>query len=536
MSLSVRISLANKCQLLFGAAVILIILSALTVVWFRMENLVNESHRDRAKQAGQLWLAQTKDTLGTDPPLVDRLLHGAYRSADITLQLVVKSRFDFQGLHDPVLSDAIREFQARPDRHVYFVKARDENNQPIYRYVQAIRQSHLEKADTSASAAATLLNDPLEMVLLIQLPADQAWRAKVLNQIYIITAGLVAMLLAIGVFWFITRRIILSPVRVLRDTAEKIAEGDINIRSDINTGDEFEQLSDMFNTMVSNLNAKEQELRQTNKSLDLKLGKLAEHNVALFEANQIKDDFLANVSHELRTPLHSIIGFAEVLQDTLKRRTGPVDEKRKRYIANIIASSRRLLDLINDLLDLAKIESGRVDLHIAPMSVVDTAEGLVNLIRPQAGKRGITLNVHIDKGIPLVETDEGKVQQILFNFLSNALKFTPAGGAVTLSAQPLGLGRPGQPRRIRLSVSDTGPGIAPEDHEKIFEKFTQLGATETREHGGTGLGLTICRDLTKLLQGEIELESAPDQGSTFNLTIPFEMQSTTKPLMPDSVV
>ena len=107
MSLSVRISLANKCQLLFGAAVILIILAALTVVWFRMENLVNESHRDRAKQAGQLWLAQTKDTLGTDPPLVDPLLHGAYRSADITLQLIVKSRFDSQGLHDPVLSDTL---------------------------------------------------------------------------------------------------------------------------------------------------------------------------------------------------------------------------------------------------------------------------------------------------------------------------------------------------------------------------------------------------------------------------------------------
>ena len=239
------------------------------------------------------------------------------------------------------------------------------------------------------------------------------------------------------------------------------------------------------------------------------------------------------MSHELRTPLHSIIGFAEVLQETLQPRTGPVDEKRKRYIANIITSSGRLLDLINDLLDLAKIEAGRVELTVGPMSVKDTAEGLVNLIRPQAERASIELVTKVQRNLPTVQTDAGKVQQIVFNFLSNAVKFTPDGGTVTLSSEMIAGNGPHKPG-LRISVSDTGPGIPDHMQEKIFEKFMQLESAVTREHGGTGLGLTISRDLAQLLQGEIELESRQGQGATFSLVIPLQLATRGAALMPDT--
>ncbi|NJL30309.1 MAG: HAMP domain-containing histidine kinase [Phycisphaerales bacterium] len=162
-------------------------------------------------------------------------------------------------------------------------------------------------------------------------------------------------------------------------------------------------MSDTFNRMVQTLKESQDQLRTVNKTMDLKLVELSRSNVALHETNKIKNEFLANVSHELRTPLNSIVGFAEVLEETLRERTGPVDEKRKRYVANIIISSRHLLDLINDLLDLAKIEAGRMDLHIAPMSVADTVEGLVTLMRPQTERRKIKVTITVQPNLPMVK-------------------------------------------------------------------------------------------------------------------------------------
>ncbi len=527
---SIRLSLATKCQLLFGAAVILIIVSALTVVWFRMEKLIIGQQRDYAGGIVNLWLDQNRSSLATLPP-IHHLAQTDGFEKDLTLRLIRKDLFDHVVQDDPFLARSIGLIESTAQVEDQFEAFNREDGGRAYRYVRAVRRSQLHGEDAPPTDAASL-TDPIEMIMHVQFSSDDARRQRLLNLVYVIAAGLVSMLLAIGAFWYVTTRLILSPVRVLRDTAAKIAEGDINIRSDINTGDEFEQLSEMFNTMVGSLNAKEQELRQINKSLDLRLGELAEHNVSLYEANRIKDEFLANVSHELRTPLNSIIGFAEVLEETLKRRTGPVDEKRKRYIANIIISSRRLLDLINDLLDLAKIEAGRLEVTAAPMSVADTAEGLINLIRPQAEKADITLRLRIEKDIPLVTTDAGKVQQIVFNFLSNAIKFTPPGGSITLETQMLDPISREHPARLCISVGDTGPGIAPDMHERIFDKFTQLDPMETRVHGGTGLGLTISRDLAKLLQGRIDVDSDVGRGATFSLTIPVEMQAKSTPLMP----
>ena len=547
MSKSVRISLADKCQLLFGAAVVLIIGAALSVGWLRMFTLVREGQQETARNLASAWLAgQIEIPSGVD---LGGDQGGASDAADVSIRLIDVESFEGAGDGNGILVEAIAQFRGQIDRMEFTAWGGDaggSEESEAYRYIRAIRQGDLDRRRVGGGgldpvgAGSKADSNGLRKLLVVDLSADLAHRQLMLNRLYVVAAGLLAGLLAIGVFWFITTRIILSPVRVLRDTAAKISEGDLNIRSDINTGDEFEQLSDMFNTMLEGLKSNQDELRRSNKSLDLKLGELAETNIALYEANKMKGEFLANVSHELRTPLNSIIGFAEVLEETLKGRTGPVDEKRKRYIANIITSSRQLLELINDLLDLAKIEAGRMEVRIAPVSIADTGEGLINLVRPQATKRGIELDMKFERGIPIVQTDPGKLQQILFNFLSNAIKFTPSGGRVTLSTRLVPAIDPAQPDRqgvseLCVSVSDTGPGIAIDQQAEIFEKFTQLDSTVTRKYSGTGLGLAISKDLAALLHGRIELESDLGMGANFSIIIPLAMETKQSPLMPNEL-
>jgi len=223
-------------------------------------------------------------------------------------------------------------------------------------------------------------------------------------------------------------------VRVLQDTAEKVSQGDLNIRSDISTGDEFQQLSETFNTMLGNLKSSADQLRSSNKALDLKLGQLSETNVALYESNRLKSEFLANVSHELRTPLNSILGFAELLRETVAGGAG--DGKPARYLQNILSAGQNLLDLINDLLDLAKIEAGRMEVRSQPLSLGDVFEGLVNLLKPLSEAKGVSIVPEVATGVPIIETDPAKLQQVLYNLLSNAIKFSPSGGEWTWSRRP----------------------------------------------------------------------------------------------------
>ncbi|MEM6504071.1 MAG: HAMP domain-containing sensor histidine kinase [Planctomycetota bacterium] len=531
MSKRIRISLANKCQLLFGLGVVLIVTAALFVVAMRMDHLAEQGPRQRARDLAGLWIsgrielvvqAEESDTRGN--PEID---------PGMRIEVLGASEAGLRAEDDGFLRDAFNYFDSAEDTKDYFATRSDVDGQQVFLYARAVRLSEMGDRDPVTQSADVPTEDPLEKMILIQLVDEEASKQRTLNLIYLIAAGLTAGLFAVAAFWFITTRLVLSPVRVLRGYAEKVSGGDLNIRSDINTGDEFEQLSDMFNAMLDTVRSTQDRLTSANKSLDLKLGELAESNVALFEANQIKGEFLANVSHELRTPLNSIIGFAEILQETLTNTDHSQSEKQARYTTNIILSSRRLLELITDLLDLAKIEAGRAELRLATVSIKDTAEGLTNLIRPQAEKRGIEIKTKVQPNLPATETDAGKLQQILFNFLSNAIKFSPDKGVVTLQAElePHG-GR--SVASLRLSVSDQGSGIAPEDHDRVFEKFSQVDASTTREHGGTGLGLTISKELAQLLGGTIELQSTVGEGAVFTLVIPLIYQPPSAPLMPEA--
>ena len=271
--------------------------------------------------------------------------------------------------------------------------------------------------------------------------------------------------------------------------------------------------------MLVHLQSTQDELRTINKSLDTRLGELAETNVALFEANKLKSEFLANVSHELRTPLVSIIGFAELVRDAME--TPPKDRTRPaRYADNILASGRMLLDIINDLLDLAKIEAGKIELHLSHFYMADVCEKLMDFVRPLAEKKNLQISATVAPGLPQFHSDSGKINQILYNLLSNAIKFTPSGGRVGLEVRPQGDGA------IELRVWDTGSGIPEEKRSLIFEQFRQLDASATREHSGSGLGLPITKELTRMLGGSIQVESLVDQGSTFIVTLPIESPAT----------
>lgn len=553
-----RVSLANKCQILFGFAVVLILAAAFLVLWHRMEQLVVEGQRIAMEQVADEFLEagglQTARQLARDDyadPWLNMLLPTsapseieARRSIDedgrmrYRVRLLRLDVLDSQPPSDPVIAEALQEIESIRSRDAYFTAIPSDTGMIRFVYARGLRRSVLDAGQQkfSSELAPTQVADPIEVVLFTERYGVWSQQQLTLNFIYLVAAGLFAGLLAIVVFWLVTTRLILSPVRVLRDTAEKVAEGNLNIRSDINTGDEFEQLSDTFNTMLANTKSTQDRLRQLNKQLDVKLGELEKANLALFEANRLKTDFLANVSHELRTPLNSIIGFGELLDDTLsngKTASEKQTQKQQRYIENIITSGRNLLEMINDLLDLAKIEAGRIELHVEPVSLADVVEALSSLISPQADAKPLSINLNVAPGMPLIHTDPGKLQQIVFNFLSNAVKFTPPGGWVEVGAD-LDLGEDEEtPVGVRIWVADDGPGIARDKHDVVFDKFRQLDESHTKVHSGTGLGLAISRELARLLQGRITLESDVGEGAKFTLYLPMHLDVKPEPLMPD---
>jgi signal transduction histidine kinase len=238
---------------------------------------------------------------------------------------------------------------------------------------------------------------------------------------------------------------------------------------------------------------------------------LEEKSRQLAFASRHKSEFLANMSHELRTPLNAIIGFSEVLHE---RMFGEINAKQAEYLEDILTSSRHLLALINDLLDLSKIEAGRMELELSPFDGRVALENAVTLVRDRASQQAVTLAVDIDERLGELVADERKLKQVLLNLLSNAIKFTPEGGRVVLSARVAG-------DVVEIAVADTGIGIAKGDQEIIFEQFRQIGGTSTGRREGTGLGLTLTKRLVELHGGRIWVQSEPGQGSTFTFTVPI---------------
>jgi signal transduction histidine kinase len=250
--------------------------------------------------------------------------------------------------------------------------------------------------------------------------------------------------------------------------------------------------------------------------------RVAIHNARLFRESEEKSrqlevgsrhksEFLANMSHELRAPLSAVIGYTEML---LERMFGELTGKQAQYLESILASSRHQLSLINDILDLSKVEAGRLELDLSTFHLPDVLDYALTLVRGPAARYGVALSLEVDQAVGAVTADERKVTQILLNLLSNALKFTPQGGQVAVKAVHADA-------MVEVAVRDTGVGIAPADQAIIFEEFRQARGDDTRRHEGTGLGLTLARKFVLLHGGSIGVHSVPGNGSTFTFTLPL---------------
>ncbi len=313
--------------------------------------------------------------------------------------------------------------------------------------------------------------------------------------------------MALVASWLVARRVV-WPLEALRKGVERIGRGDMNSRLDVKTGDEIEALADEFNRMAENLRYAYTDLEQkvTERTRDLAVA-----NKRLEELDRLKSDFVSNVSHELRTPLTAIKGAVDLV---LREVAGPLTEKQIHYLTRVRSNTQHLAGLINDLLDLSKIESGKIEVKSTRVSLGGLLHEVVETLRPVAAEKVIALEATILEPSILVWADREKVNQVLMNLIGNAIKFTPAQGRVTVSAS-----RDGK-EGVQVSVSDTGPGIAPHEAEKIFDKFYQIAQVGNAKPKGTGLGLAICRALVELHGGRIWVESEISGGSTFSFTLP----------------
>lgn len=330
-----------------------------------------------------------------------------------------------------------------------------------------------------------------------------------------ITIAMVTVVATLFVVHWVLRRLVLTPLQHLKHVSEEIIKGNTDLRANIDTGDEFNELGDAFNRMLRYMTEGQEKLRTLNQELDVRVDQLAQANLKLYEGNRLKSDFLANMSHELRTPLNSIIGFSDVLQDI-----SSLTEKQKRYAQNIQRSGKLLLEMINDILDLAKVEAGKMKVTPSSFDLTRLVDAQCDMLRSLADEKNMDMRTEFAPGLEPVFQDQAKLQQILTNLLSNAIKFTPDGGLVTVKVGAV------SEQLFYVTVEDTGVGIPSEDFEIIFEKFRQSNAVLqndglTRQYSGTGLGLSIVKELCKLLGGEVRLTSQLGTGSTFQVILPW---------------
>ncbi|MBI5235550.1 MAG: MCP four helix bundle domain-containing protein [Deltaproteobacteria bacterium] len=348
----------------------------------------------------------------------------------------------------------------------------------------------------------------------------------------IIAATLAFTLLAFALVIFLWRtmtRALVNPILSIETAARKIGAGDLRVRAEVATHDELGTLADAFNRMAEGLeesynilekkvDERTEELRLLAETLSKKKQELELSNMELKEANNMKSQFLANISHELRTPLNSIIGFSELLQE---KAFGELNERQALYVGYVHTSGGHLLQLINDILDLSKIEAGRMELMKEDFPVAESLGQILGIVRPMAHKKDISIVDTIAKASPMLNADRAKFKQIMLNLLSNAIKFNVIGGRVNIACsvveEPRGMS---MTRYVVLSVADTGIGIKDADKDKLFVEFKQVDSSITREYEGTGLGLTLTKRLVELHGGIIWFDSVYGQGSTFFVKLP----------------
>jgi two-component system sensor histidine kinase BarA len=543
-------SLERKCRLLFGLCLFVLIAGSFWWYGSRTEDLVYTTTRSTGRhlvdaimlhyhwktlEADQRYtnLIETLGRTLQSQPYSWRLLdpeatpeeRAAYTQLDAAVLDIFKERpapaagsASSAAGGPPLPANEYREFRtADASEYHYYQPVRAKQSCLICHEFKGLTAQHA--AITPAAERRALAEDDLMAVIKVVMPDSTTQKAINWNRAILLATAIMTVFLAMLAAYAIVRFVIVKPLDHLREVSDEVRRGNLQARAEIHTADEFEELGVAFNRMLRGLVDSQEDLRKANHNLDEKVDELARVNMHLYDMNRLKSDFLATMSHELRTPLNSIIGFSDVLGSIES-----LDDKQKRYVANIRSSGRMLLDMINDILDLAKIEAGRMEVRPTAFRFEAVVSAQCDMVRPLAEKKRIELAYDIGPGLEQVVQDQPKVQQILANLLSNAVKFTPEGGRIDIRAA---LDADADPPAIVVEVADTGVGIADEEQQTIFEKFRQGRTFQagddamTREYSGTGLGLSIVRELCRLLGGDIELESQLGRGSTFTVTLPL---------------
>ena len=517
------LSLAVKCQLMFGLAVALTLIIALILPYIWMRQLVKTDYLDTERARAETLLYRQHFQLKSSSQAAIAPLGNTGQALDPNDMQIRWIRFTKDGSSE---QKQLEQLTSEQQEIIESIKAEDSRNDiisfkkingvPHSSYIRIFRANdNCISCHNSQGSAGPFSPNELIGAIITQSPAAEIGKMYLLNWVWVSVAGLIAGIGAIISFYWISQRVILRPIRHLRAMVNNVAEGNLDIRSSIKTGDEYEKLAIAFNNMLDGLQEAQEKLRQANKQLDGKIAELSDRNIELFKANKLKSEFLANISHEFRTPLNSILGFAQMLREKPALLS---KDKVRRYTENIITGGNRLLNMINDLLDLAKTKAGKIELHIEKTSVPQLINSAVSSFSLETKKKKIKIKVLAETDLPPLMTDAGKVQQIIYNFLSNAVKFTPERGKIEIRA-----GLKPDDKTLRIEVTDTGCGIAEDDKEKIFEKFGTADGSLTRQSTGSGLGLAISDELAAMLAGSMGVDSELGKGSTFWLDIPITL-------------
>lgn len=589
-------SLEMKCLFSFGATLTLVILTSIYFYWRATEAQVKTQN----PQTANLWATQhivsrhseffqsspaesdaysMRPTKGGNPPAIDSRNRQDFREVmnALTRQLrrmdiecsTFRPRPPMRNPADPKTDDPaeLAKYEPGGEYAAILEKAKfpvfNEDYDPkslnpekydfidsegCYQYYEAVRFQracgfcHGEIVDGRG-------NDPyapgeLLRVIHVTIPKPPAQDAAKRFWAQLLGVAIITVFFSMLAFYTVIRSAIIKPLRSLRDVAEAISRGETFKRAEIHTGDEFESLGDAFNRMLLHLVSAQEKLRKAYNDQERNVDDLAHLTIQLYETNRVKSDFMATMSHELRTPLNSILGFSDVLGSI-----STLTDKQKRYVDNINKSGHSLLKMINDILDMAKMESGRMEVQPGLFPIERTLGAQCDMAKPLLDKKNIDLQLQIEPDLPPMRQDESRIQQVINNLLSNAIKFTPEGGRIRIELRrvmaalsvphapllrPAGTTAPKVVPMLELKVIDTGVGISEEDQGIVFEKFRQgksvlpEGDTMKREHSGSGLGLSIVKEICKMLEGEITLESQLGVGSTFTIRLPWILEDRTR--------
>jgi signal transduction histidine kinase len=369
--------------------------------------------------------------------------------------------------------------------------------------LRRVQSQLIAKVEVMSADAARLSEHSREVVV------GTLVRAKT----YVLLCGLALGAVA-GLLLMIMRDLVRS-LSQLQTGTRIVGAGNLDHRMDLSSGDEFGDLGRSFDRMISRLRESQGVLKQEIAERERIGIRLRQANAELLSASRMKSEFLASMSHELRTPLNGIIGFSEFLVD---ERPGKLNDKQKEYLNDVLNSGRHLLQLINDVLDLSKVEAGKMELYPEIFTLREAIDEVCSIISPLSQKKGITLKKEIAPEIGKVALDRQKFKQVLFNLLSNAVKFTDSEGCVEVVCALRGA------NELCLQVRDTGIGIAPQDIRRLFVEFQQLDSGTARRYEGTGLGLVLTRNIIEIQQGSIAVDSEPGKGSTFTVILPLSLE------------